>query len=86
MQAQHLAASFHASACSGPCAGGVYIAGGILPRVLKRAQKGVLYDAFINRAGRDRFSAILQQTPLFVVVNTAAGIIGSREVALSLVD
>jgi hypothetical protein len=36
-------------------------------------------------AGRDRFSGILQQTPLFLVTNTSAGIIGSREVALRLI-
>lgn len=56
-----------------------------MPRLMGRVKKGVLTDAFNNRAGRERFSGILQQTPLFVVTNTAVGIIGSREVALRLV-
>lgn len=50
--------------------GGVYIAGGIVPRVLERAAGGVVRDAFINKSGRERFADILRGTPLFVVTNT----------------
>ena len=67
--------------------GGVYIAGGIIPRLMKRlgGDGGVLKAAFVNRAGRERFHRLLLETPLYVVTNTKVGIIGSREYALRLV-
>ncbi len=69
--------------CRAP--GGVYIAGGIVPRLMDRVNKGYLLDAFINKAGRPRFSGILEGIPLYIVTNTNVGIIGSREVAIRLV-
>jgi hypothetical protein len=59
--------------------GGVFIAGGIVPRLLDRVTKtGVLRDAFINRTARERFQYLLRSMPLYVVTNTKVGIIGSR--------
>lgn len=59
--------------------GGVFIAGGIVPRLLDRVTKtGVLRDAFINRTARERFQYLLRSMPLYVVTNTRVGIIGSR--------
>jgi glucokinase len=59
--------------------GGVFIAGGIVPRLLDRVKKtGALRDAFINRTARERFQYLLRSMPLFVVTNTRVGIIGSR--------
>lgn len=66
--------------------GGVFIAGGIVPRMLQRVQGGVLLDAFVNKTARERFQYLLQNMPLFVVTNTKVGIIGSREYAMRLVD
>lgn len=67
--------------------GGVFIAGGIVPRLLDRVTKtGVLRDAFINRTARERFQYLLRSMPLYVVTNTRVGIIGSREYALRLVQ
>lgn len=65
--------------------GGVFIAGGIVPRLMERVRQGVLLDAFVNRTARERFQALLQSMPLYVVTNTKVGIIGSREYALRLV-
>eukprot|EP00878_Enallax_costatus_P025371 GHUV01027142.1.p1 GENE.GHUV01027142.1~~GHUV01027142.1.p1 ORF type:complete len:185 (+),score=23.38 GHUV01027142.1:239-793(+) len=65
--------------------GGVFIAGGIVPRLLQRVKGGVLLDAFVNRTARERFQYLLQNMPLFVVTNTKVGIIGSREFAKRLV-
>lgn len=63
--------------------GGVFIAGGIVPRLLDRVTKtGVLRDAFINRTARERFQYLLRAMPLYVVTNTRVGIIGSRWVAV----
>ncbi len=64
--------------------GGVYIAGGVTPRVMPRVQKGTLLDAFLMKTGRQRFSGLLKQMPLFVITNTKVGIIGTREYALRL--
>jgi glucokinase len=64
--------------------GGVYIAGGITPRVMQRVQQGTLLEGFLMKTGRQRFSGLLQQMPLFVITNTKVGIIGTREYALRL--
>ncbi|KAI8474260.1 MAG: glucokinase [Monoraphidium minutum] len=76
--------------------GGVYVAGGIVPRLMDRSAglkearpegvargpSGGLKEAFMMRKGRERFQGILQSIPLYVVTNTKVGIIGSREYAL----
>lgn len=64
--------------------GGVYVAGGIVPRLMDRV--GALREAFLMRKGRQRFQEILQGIPLYVVTNTKVGIIGSREYALRLIE
>jgi glucokinase len=64
--------------------GGVYIAGGILPRLLNRVARGGLKDAFLMPRGRERFRQILGDIPLYIVTNTKVGLIGSRQVALGL--
>jgi glucokinase len=67
--------------------GGVYIAGGIVPRLMARVQKtGVLLNSFLNKAGRPQFHEILKTVPLYVVTNTKVGLLGSREYALRLAD
>eukprot|EP00879_Flechtneria_rotunda_P001740 GHRR01001903.1.p1 GENE.GHRR01001903.1~~GHRR01001903.1.p1 ORF type:complete len:392 (+),score=87.56 GHRR01001903.1:271-1446(+) len=66
--------------------GGVFIAGGIVPRMMQRVKQGVLLEAFVNRTARERFQYLLETMPLYVVTNTKAGIIGSREYALRLVN
>lgn len=63
--------------------GGIYIAGGIVPRLMGRVR--ALQEAFLMRRGRERFQGILQSIPLYVVTNTKVGIIGSREYALRTV-
>ena len=79
-------ADFPCFRCACP-SGGVYIAGGIVPRLMSRVQKkGGLLNAFLNRAGRPQFHEILKTVPLFVVTNTKVGLLGSREYALRLAD
>ena len=61
-----------------PChAGGVYIAGGIAPRLLERIQHGSLLEGFLMRNGRERFHEILVKTPLYVITNGKVGQIGA---------
>jgi glucokinase len=65
----------------------VYIAGGIMPRVISRVQKtDGLRKGFTNKSGRDTFHGILKKIPLFVITNTKVGILGSREYALRLAE
>jgi len=64
--------------------GGVYVAGGIVPRLLNRVARGGLRDAFLMPKGRERFREILGAVPLYIVTNTSVGLIGSRQVALGL--
>jgi glucokinase len=65
----------------------VYIAGGIMPRIISRVQKtNGLKKGFVNRSGRDTFHGILKKIPLFVITNTKVGILGSREYALRLAE
>jgi len=55
--------------------GGVYLGGGIPPRILPALQKG---DRFL-RAFRDkgRFSALLTRVPVYVILNPKAALIGA---------
>jgi hypothetical protein len=69
---------------SPPSAGGVYIAGGITPKLLPRVLAGSLKEAFLLRKGRPAFHALLAETPLFVVTNGAVGQLGAVEVAKRL--
>uniref|UniRef100_A0A7R9V6T2 Glucokinase n=1 Tax=Chlamydomonas euryale TaxID=1486919 RepID=A0A7R9V6T2_9CHLO len=64
--------------------GGVYIAGGITPKLMKRVQHGALRDGFLMARGREKFHNILIKTPLYVITNDSVGKIGACEVALKL--
>ena len=60
--------------------GGVYLAGGITPRLIERiVSAGGLVDAFLWPASR--FSALLRTFPLYAVTNDGLGLLGSRVVA-----
>jgi len=66
------------------CSGGVYIAGGIAPKLLERIQHGSLLEGFLMRKGRERFHEILVQTPLYVITNGKVGQIGACAYAAKL--
>ena len=60
--------------------GGVYLAGGITPRLIDRiAGSGGLVDAFLWPASR--FSTLLRTFPLYAVTNDGLGLLGARVVA-----
>jgi glucokinase len=62
--------------------GGVYIAGGILPRILAKVEgDDTLGNAFLNI--RSRFSTVLQRFPLYVL-KTEAGLRGVFHFAVML--
>lgn len=65
-------------ALAGLCHGGVYIAGGIAPRILQFLQQPRFTNAFQNKG---RFRALMQTIPVHVVINNKAGLLGAETVA-----
>lgn len=54
--------------------GGVYLGGGIPPRILSQLATGRFMEAFCNKG---RFADILQNVPVFVINNPKAGLLGA---------
>lgn len=61
--------------------GGVYVAGGIAPKILPRLRDGAFLASFVHKG---RFSPLLQRMPVSVVLNERTAILGAAHVALSL--
>ena len=61
--------------------GGVFIAGGIAPKILPALRDGVFIRAF---ADKGRMSALLGHIPVYVVTNEKAGLRGAALVASRL--
>lgn len=60
--------------------GGVYIAGGIPPKILTILQKGSLLEAF---QAKGRFRELLQKIPVYVVLNERTALYGAASIAVS---
>lgn len=61
--------------------GGVFVAGGIAPRILPFLQKGLFRDAF-ERKGR--LQTLVARIPAFVVTHSEPGLLGAATVAAAL--
>lgn len=61
--------------------GGVYVAGGIAPKIIARLKHGGFVRAF---NGKGRFSGLMQRIPVCVVMNPEVGLIGAALVASRL--
>jgi glucokinase len=61
--------------------GGVYLAGGIAPRILDKLQSGTFVLAF---RGKGRLSAMLENVPVHVILNPRVGLLGAAAVAARL--
>ena len=61
--------------------GGVYIAGGIAPKILPRISAGGFLEAFNAKAD---FSALARQMPVRIVTNEKLGLIGAAQCAARL--
>jgi glucokinase len=72
-------------ALAGLCRNGVYIAGGIAPKILDTLQAGYFMQAFRNKG---RFSALLREIPVNVITHPAVSLLGAgrkaQELLLSL--
>jgi glucokinase len=59
--------------------GGVYVAGGIAPRILPKLVDGAFINAFRDKG---RHTAILERIPVRVVRNPRVGLWGAAAIAL----
>ena len=65
-------------ALAGLCRGGVYVAGGIAPRIIGKLQEGGFIKAFREKG---RFFSLMEDIPVHVVMNPTAGLMGAAEEA-----
>ncbi|WP_244072438.1 glucokinase [Nitrosomonas sp. PY1] len=67
----------------GLCRGGVYIAGGIAPKILEIMKGGGFLRAFCDKG---RFSQLMREIPVHVVINPEIGLLGARLAACDLLN
>ncbi len=60
---------------------GVYVAGGIAPKLIKKLKDGTFMKAFTNKG---RYKRLLSTIPVKVVMNQQTGLIGAASVASAL--
>jgi len=61
--------------------GGVYVAGGIAPKILPFLSKGIFREAF---EAKGKMRKVLERIPVFIVTHPEIGLIGAARAALSL--
>jgi len=66
-------------ALTGLATGGVYLGGGIPPKILPALKKGIFSKAF---ADKGRFRGLLEKIPVRVIMNEQAALLGAAECAL----
>lgn len=60
---------------------GVYVAGGMAPKLIKKLQDGTFMKAFVNKG---RYKRLLSNMPVKVVMNQQAALLGAASVAAAL--
>ena len=60
--------------------GGVYLAGGIPPKIYPALIEGNFYEAFIRKG---RFREHMQEIPIYLIQNEAAALLGAANFGLS---
>ena len=61
--------------------GGVYVAGGIAPKILPRLQSATFLEPF---RAKGRFTGLLSSVPVYVVTNDKVGLLGASRRAAAL--
>ena len=61
--------------------GGLYLGGGIPPRILPALQRGSFLQSFLSKG---RLRSLMEQIPLRVIVNSKAGLLGAARIAMAL--
>ncbi|MDQ6970616.1 MAG: glucokinase [Mariprofundus sp.] len=69
-------------ALTGLASGGVYVAGGVAPRIIEMLKNGLFMAGFMNK--EERMQDILAAMPVRVVVNSKVGLMGSAVAASRL--
>lgn len=70
-------------ALRGMATSGVYVGGGIAPKILPALKTGVFMDAFV---AKEPMRELLERVPVKVILNPEAGLIGAAVHAQSLID
>lgn len=60
---------------------GVYVAGGIAPKLIAKLKDGTFMKAFVNKG---RYKRLMSQIPVKVVMNQETGLLGAASVAAAL--
>ena len=68
-------------ALAGLCRGGVYVAGGIAPKVIDYLKSGGFMRAFRDKG---RFESLMYEIPVHVVTNPEIGLLGAKQKAQQL--
>jgi glucokinase len=63
---------------TGMTTGGVYIGGGIPPKILPKLKGDIFMSSFINKG---RFRALLESIPVYVILNDKAAMLGAAVAA-----
>ncbi len=63
-------------ALAGLSRGGVYVAGGIAPKIIDKLREGGFMRAFCSKGG---FSAMMSEIPVHVVMNQKVGLLGAAQ-------
>jgi glucokinase len=58
--------------------GGVFIGGGIAPKILPKLKTRLFLDAFVDKG---RLRPVLESTPIYVIVNESAALLGAARCA-----
>lgn len=70
-------------ALKGMTLGGVYLGGGIPPKILDVLKEDAFLEAFINKG---RFSRLMKRIPVRVILNDKAALLGAARCALDMVS
>ncbi|MCK4390208.1 MAG: glucokinase [Desulfobacterales bacterium] len=66
-------------ALTGLTRGGIYLGGGIAPKILPKLQEGLFMQAFVDKG---RFTPLLYQIPVRVILNDRAALLGAAVCAI----
>jgi len=66
-------------ALTGLTRGGIYLGGGIVPKILSKLQEGFFMRAFVEKG---RFKGLLTEVPVYVILNDKAALLGAAHGAL----
>ncbi|RJR40692.1 MAG: glucokinase [Desulfobacteraceae bacterium] len=70
-------------ALTGTARGGVFLGGGIPPKIVPALEQGYFMDAFTSKG---RFSDYMEEIPVRVVLNERSALIGAARVAFDMID